>query len=315
MKKFTLIGVSGYIAPRHLKAIKENNCELVAALDPSDSVGILDSFFPLCDYFSKFEIFDRHLDKLRTEKNIKIDFMSICSPNHFHDAHIRFALRNQSNAICEKPLVLNPWNAERLLKIEESTGKKIYNVLQLRLHKTIIELKNKIELLSANKKSDVTLTYITSRGSCYHHSWKGDASKSGGIATNIGIHFFDMLSWIFGKVQQNIVSKNDQDVSSGFLEFEKARVKWFLSTNENYLPENVKKDKIKTFRSMIVNGEEVEFSKGFTDLHTDIYRNIIEGNGFGIKEALPSIEIASKIRSFRGFKKINDLHPFLTKKL
>ena len=311
MKKFALIGASGYIAPRHLKAIKENNGDLIAALDPSDSVGILDSFFPNCHYFSKFEIFDRHIDMLKIDKKLQIDFVSICSPNHFHDAHIRFALRNDSNAICEKPLVLNPWNAERLLKIEESSSRKVYNVLQLRLHKTIINLKKNIDLLPKTKKSDVVLTYITSRGNWYNHSWKGDVNKSGGIATNIGIHFFDMLSWIFGKVQQNTVNANEFDISSGFLEFEKARVKWFLSTNEKYLPKNVTNKNGRTFRSMVVNGNEIEFSDGFTDLHTDVYREILKGNGYGIMDALPSIEIASKIRCFKGFNKTEDSHPFL----
>ena len=235
-KNFALIGASGYIAPRHLKAIKDTKNNLIAALDRFDSVGIIDSYFPNADFFIEPEIFDRHIEKLKFEKNIHLDFISICTPNYLHDSHIRMALRREADAICEKPLVLNPWNLDALKKMEQKTGQKIWNILQLRLHESIINLKKKVDDSPKDKVFDIDLTYLTSRGNWYYTSWKGDHSKSGGIATNIGVHFYDMLSWIFGNVKQNIVHIQTHDRASGYLEFEKARVRWFLSINYNLIP-------------------------------------------------------------------------------
>jgi UDP-N-acetyl-2-amino-2-deoxyglucuronate dehydrogenase len=294
MKNFAIIGTAGYIAPRHLSAIKETNNNLLAALDKFDSVGILDSYFPSAHFFTEFERFDRHIDKLK-RKDTKIDYVSICTPNYLHDSHIRFALRHHADAICEKPLVLNPWNVEALKEIENETGNKVYNILQLRLHPGIIALKNEIEQ-GNDKIYDIDLTYLTSRGNWYFNSWKGDVSKSGGIATNIGIHFFDMLSWIFGDVEQNIVHVMEDDRAAGFLQLKKARVRWFLSVNYNDMPEEYKQKNKRTFRSITVDGKEVEFSDGFTELHTRSYEGILNGNGFGLEAALPSIQIVHDIR-------------------
>ncbi|MCL4154987.1 UNVERIFIED_CONTAM: hypothetical protein GTU68_009537, partial [Idotea baltica] len=268
MKNFALIGAAGYIAPRHLQAIKETNNQLLAALDKFDSVGVMDSYFPNANFFVEFERFDRHIEKLK-RNNINLDYVSICTPNYLHDAHIRMALRRGADAICEKPLVLNPWNLEALKDIEKESEKKINTILQLRLHPSIIALKNKIDTDdNQNRKYDVDLTYITSRGKWYDVSWKGDESKSGGVATNIGVHFYDMLSWVFGDVQENIVHVREKDKAAGYLEFKKARVRWFLSINENDLPSKIRKLGQRTYRSITVDNEEVEFSSGFTDLHT-----------------------------------------------
>jgi UDP-N-acetyl-2-amino-2-deoxyglucuronate dehydrogenase len=294
---FGLIGAGGYIAPRHLRAIKDTGNVLVAALDKFDAVGIMDSFFPEAEFFTEPERFDRYMDKLRRKgEGFKIDYVSICSPNYLHDAHIRLALRNESNAICEKPLVLNPWNLDALSEIENETGKKIYTILQLRLHPAIQELREKIAKAPAGKIFDVDLTYITSRGKWYFISWKGDISKSGGIATNIGIHFFDMLTWIFGDVKENRVKEHTADHASGYLGLEKARVNWFLSLNPDYLPQQAIQSGKRTFRSITVDGAEVEFSEGFTDLHTRSYEHIISGEGFGLQDARRSIEIVQSIR-------------------
>lgn len=298
MKDFALIGAAGFIAPRHLKAIKETGNNLVAAMDKFDSVGIIDSYFPEADFFTEFERFDRHLDKLR-RLDKKVDYVSICSPNYLHDAHIRFALRHQADAICEKPLVLNPWNVDALMEIEKETGKKVYTILQLRLHPTIIKLREEVLASDPNKVFDIELKYITSRGKWYHHSWKGEESKSGGIATNIGIHFFDMLLWIFGASKEVKVEKYEEDHASGFLQLERARVNWFLSINNEHLPEAVKTQGKRTFRTLKMNGNEIEFSEGFTDLHTTSYQEILKGNGFGLFEAKPSIELAHQIRLFK----------------
>ena len=295
MKDFALIGAAGFIAPRHLKAIKETGNNLVAAMDKFDSVGIIDSYFPQADFFTEFERFDRHLDKLR-RLDKKVDYVSICSPNYLHDAHIRFALRHQADAICEKPLVLNPWNVDALTEIEKETGKKVYTILQLRLHPTIIKLREEVLASDPNKVFDIELKYITSRGKWYHHSWKGEESKSGGIATNIGIHFFDMLLWIFGASKEVNVEKYEEDHASGFLQLDRARVNWFLSINDEHLPEAVKAQGKRTFRTLKMNGNEIEFSEGFTDLHTTSYQEILKGNGFGLVEARPSIELAHQIR-------------------
>jgi len=298
VKNFALIGAAGYIAPRHLQAIKETGNNLVAALDKFDSVGIMDSYFPAADFFTEFERFDRHLDKLK-RLGQKIDYVSICSPNYLHDSHIRFALRHHADAICEKPLVLNPWNVEALEEIEKETGKKVFTILQLRLHPSIIQLKREIESSPADQVFDVELTYITSRGKWYHHSWKGDEAKSGGIATNIGIHFFDMLLWVFGDVKSLKIDNTDPDKASGYLQLKRARVKWMLSINENDLPADVRAKGKRTFRSLKMSGKEVEFSDGFTDLHTKSYNEILAGRGFGLIDARPSIELAHEIRPKR----------------
>tara|TARA_R110001606_G_scaffold375952_1_gene534416 strand:+ start:1281 stop:2216 length:936 start_codon:yes stop_codon:yes gene_type:complete len=310
MKNFALIGAAGYIAPRHLKAIKDTNNDLIAALDKFDSVGILDSYFPNADFFVEFERFDRHIEKLK-RKGTLLDYVSICTPNYLHDSHIRMALRSGADAICEKPLVLNPWNVDALADIEKESGQKIYTILQLRLHPSIIALKQKIDLEKKDTKYDVDLTYIASRGSWYDISWKGDESKSGGIATNIGVHFYDMLSWIFGNVQENSVHLREKNKAAGYLEFEKARVRWFLSIDETDLPIDIKKNSQRTYRSITVDNEELEFSTGFTELHTESYKKIIAGNGFGLLEAKQSIEIVHDIRN-NEIVKTREKHPFLT---
>ena len=305
MKKFALVGAAGYIAPRHMKAIKQTNNELVAALDRFDSVGVIDAFFPDADFFTEPERFDRHLSKLKSNGK-KVDYVSICSPNYLHDAHIRLALRNGADAICEKPLVLNPWNIDALANIEKETGGKINNILQLRLHPSIIALKKKVEEGPAEKVYDIDLSYLTSRGKWYHVSWKGDRQKSGGIATNIGIHFFDMLTWIFGSVKGNITHILEEDRAAGFLDLERARVRWFLSVNYDFIPEHSKAIGQRTYRSIKVEEEEIEFSSGFTDLHTRSYEEILKGNGFGLQEAKSSIEIVHEIRNAtpQGLKEI-----------
>lgn len=310
MKNFALIGAAGYIAPRHLKAIKDTNNNLIAALDKFDSVGVLDSYFPNADFFVEFERFDRHIEKIKRQQNIHLDYVSICTPNYLHDSHIRMALRRGADAICEKPLVLNPWNVDALSAIEKESGQNIYTILQLRLHPSIIALKQKIENGPKEKIYDVDLTYIASRGNWYDISWKGDESKSGGIATNIGVHFYDMLSWIFGSVKTNIVHLREKDKSAGYLEFEKARVRWFLSIDENSLPKEVKEKGQRTFRSITVNNEEIEFSGGFTELHTKSYQEILKGNGFGLLDAKQSIEIVHDIRNFELEIK-GEKHPFI----
>ena len=312
-KNFALIGASGYVAPKHMKAIKETGNNLVAALDKSDSVGILDSYSYDVAFFTEFERFDRHAEKLkRLGESQRLHYVSICSPNYLHDAHIRFALRIGADAICEKPLVLNPWNLDALAKFEKETNRKIYNVLQLRVHPAIIALKEKVKNSSKTKKHDIILTYITSRGKWYFVSWKGDIARAGGIATNIGIHFFDMLIWIFGAVKRNEVHHADGKKTSGFLELEKANVRWFLSVDRNDLPEAVKAEGKPTFRSITVDEEEIEFSGGFEDLHTIVYRHTLEGRGFGIDEARPSINLTHEIRNAKPMRtNSNYLHPFL----
>ena len=313
MKNFALIGAAGYIAPRHLKAIKETNNTLVAALDKNDSVGILDSYFPNADFFVEFERFDRHIEKLKRQQNIQLDYVSICTPNYLHDSHIRMALRREADAICEKPLVLNPWNVDALEAIEKESGNRINSILQLRLHPSIIALKNKVDSIKKKEKYDIDLTYLASRGNWYYVSWKGDESKSGGIATNIGVHFYDMLSWIFGEVQENIVHLREKDKAAGYLEFENARVRWFLSIDESMLPKEVEQKGQRTYRSIVVDGEEIEFSGGFTDLHTLSYQEILKGNGFGLNEARQSIEIVHMIRN-KEISNLGEIHPYLIKK-
>lgn len=309
MKDFALIGAAGFIAPRHLKAIKETGNRLVAALDKFDSVGIMDSYFPDASFFVEFERFDRHLEKLNRSGR-PIDYLSICSPNYLHDSHIRFGLRHNANVICEKPLVLNPWNVEALDQLQQETGGEVFNILQLRLHPDIITLKNRVEQSDPSKIFDFDLAYITSRGNWYYTSWKGDTTRSGGIATNIGIHFFDMLIWIFGDVQQNVIHVHTHDRAAGFLQLKRARVRWFLSINENTLPESVHNKGQRTYRSITIEGNEIEFSEGFTDLHTKSYQAILDGKGFNLIEALPSIEAAHCIRTQKPVGLKGDYHPF-----
>jgi len=314
MTNFAIIGVGGYIAPRHLKAIKETGNNLLVALDKSDSVGIMDSFFPKADFFTEPERFERHVYKTQHGSGEKIDIFSICTPNYLHDAHIRMALLNGADAICEKPLVLNPWNIDALAELEKETGHRIYNILQLRLHPAIIELKKKIEAGDPNKIYDVDLTYITSRGKWFHYSWKGDIAKSGGLATNIGIHFFDMLQYIFGKKRMLVVHHRDNHVVSGYLELEHARVRWFLSVDSEYLPDEIKAKGQTTYRSIQIAGDELEFTGGFTDLHTESYKNILAGNGFGIQDSKPSIEMVHYIRNAEIVNTMKDCeHPFMSK--
>ncbi|MGP1580665.1 MAG: Gfo/Idh/MocA family protein [Wolinella sp.] len=315
MTNFALIGAAGYIAPRHMKAIKETGNELLCALDPNDSVGIIDSYFPNADFFTEFERFDRHVDKLRRNKQ-GVEYVGICSPNYLHDSHIRFALRSGAHAICEKPLVLNPWNIDALKEFEKDFGKRVYNILQLRLHESIIALKKRVQEELAgnpNKVYDLTLTYLTSRGHWYFTSWKGDITKSGGIATNIGVHFYDMLMWIFGAPKCNRVHVLNAHSAGGFLELEHARVRWFLSVNYDYIPDEVKESGKRTYRSIDVDGEEFEFSEGFTDLHTKSYADILSGGGFGLEEARASIEVVHDIRTQTPLGITGDYHPFCKK--
>lgn len=310
MKNFALIGAAGYIAPRHLKAIYETKNNLVAALDKHDNVGVLDSFFPDANFFTETELFDRHLEKIKNLKNGNVDFFSICTPNYLHDSHIRMALRRGADAICEKPLVLNPWNVEALSEMEKNTGNKIWNILQLRLHPSIIKLKEMVDKQDPKKVFDIDLTYITSRGNWYYTSWKGDAAKSGGIATNIGVHFFDMLSWIFGNLKNMKLHLNTHDRASGLLEFERARVRWFLSIDYDTIPNHIKLTGQRTYRSIKIENEELEFSSGFKDLHTRLYEQILNNKGFGLEDTINSIEIVHKIRNCSISPKVGDYHPF-----
>ncbi len=311
-RNFALIGVAGYIAERHLRAIKETKNNLLATLDKFDCVGKIDSYFPNADFFTEYERFDRHIDKLKRE-NVKLDYVSICTPNYLHDSHIRFALRHGADAICEKPVVLNPWNIDALQEIEKETGKKVNNILQLRLHPSIIELKNKIDNGPKDKIYDVDLSYITSRGNWYYISWKGDVQKSGGVATNIGVHFYDMLTWIFGDVEENIVHLSDESKAAGFLKLKRANVRWYLSVDFNDVPKDIKEKNQRTYRSITVNGEEIEFSGGFTDLHTLSYQEILKGNGFGLEETKKSIETVYNIRNASPIGIRGDYHPFCKK--
>jgi UDP-N-acetyl-2-amino-2-deoxyglucuronate dehydrogenase len=317
MKKFALIGAAGYVAPRHMKAIRDTGNELVAALDPNDSVGVIDDYFPEANFFTEFERFDRHVDLLARREQ-KIDYVSIVSPNYLHDSHIRFALRVGADAICEKPLVVNPWNIDGLRIIEAETGRKVFNILQLRLHPSVIALKAKVarELdQDPGKVFDIDLSYITSRGNWYFASWKGEEKKSGGIVANIGIHFYDMLQWIFGAPRDSTVHVMREDVAAGFFELEHARVRWFLSLSSDYLPDGARNKGQRTWRSLQVEGEEVEFSGGFADLHTASYEQILAGGGFGLDEALPGINMVHGIRTSEPRGKAGDYHPLVKKAL
>ena len=309
MKKFALIGAAGYVAPRHMKAIKEVGGDLVAAFDPADNVGVMDSHFPDARFFTEFERFDRHIDKL-ARAGEGVDYVSICSPNYLHDAHVRFALRSGADAICEKPLVLNPRNLDGLVDMEKHTGKRVHTILQLRLHPAILALKARIDAEPADKVFDVDLTYITSRGAWYFVSWKGDESKSGGIATNIGVHFYDMLAFVFGDLQSSNVHLRTPSHAAGYLEFKRARVRWFLSVDRNDLPAHTPEGQT-TYRSITVNGDEVEFSGGFTDLHTLSYQDVLDGGSFGIETVRPSIELVSSIRTCDLELGKGEQHPFV----
>ncbi len=308
MKKFALIGAAGYVAPRHMKAIKSVGGDLVAAFDPADSVGVIDSHFPDARFFTEFERFDRHIDKIARQGK-GVDYVSICSPNYLHDAHARFGLRSGADVICEKPLVLNPWNLDGLAEMEQHTGKRLYTILQLRLHPAILALKARIDALPADQVFEVDLTYITSRGAWYFVSWKGDEAKSGGIATNIGVHFYDMLAFVFGDLQTSHVHLRTPAHAAGYLEFKRARVRWFLSVDRNDLPAHTPEGQT-TYRSITVDGDEVEFSGGFTDLHTLSYQDVLDGGGFGIDVVRPSIELVSKIRTCDVEPGRGEMHPF-----
>ena len=310
MKNFALIGAAGYVAPRHIKAIRDTGNRLVAALDRSDSVGILDSYFPETDFFTEFERFDRHIEMLRRGKdNHAVDYVGIASPNYLHDAHIRFALRVGADAVCEKPLVLNPWNIDALAEIERESGRRAYSILQLRLHPAIQALKKKVELQGPKIRHKIDLTYITGRGRWYFFSWKGDEAKSGGIATNIGIHFFDMLAWVFGPSKANIVHLKTVDRAAGFLELEKADVRWFLSLRCDDLPPQVQAEGKRTYRCVAIDDAPLEFTEGFEDLHTRSYEEILKGRGFGLEENRPSIEIAHDIRDRAASPAQGEAHP------
>jgi len=291
-----------------MRAIRDTGNVLLAALDKNDSVGIIDTYFPEAAFFTEFERFDRYVYKLNRKMGMPIDYVSVCSPNYLHDSHIRFGLRNDADVICEKPLVLNPWNVEALQEMERESGKKVYTILQLRLHPVLQELKRKIQD-SNGKIYDVELTYITSRGNWYYASWKGDKEKSGGIATNIGIHFFDMLSWIFGDIHHSVVHLHTHDRAAGYMEMDRARVRWFLSINYDTLPEVIKISGARTYRSIKIDGREVEFSEGFNDLHTLSYKGILEGRGFGLEDASNAVQAAYDIRNSKPVGLTGSYHP------
>jgi UDP-N-acetyl-2-amino-2-deoxyglucuronate dehydrogenase len=310
MKNFALIGVAGFIAPKHLKAIKETGNRLVAAVDKHDAVGIMDNYFPDANFFTEIERFDRYLEKLRrSQEESSVQYVSVCTPNYLHDAHCRLALRTGANAICEKPLVINPWNLDQLKELEQEYSKKVYSVLQLRLHPELNRLKREME--NCDQRKDICLTYITRRGKWYHQSWKGNVENSGGVAMNIGVHFFDFLSWIYGKPNRSFLHLNQPSRMAGVLELEKARVRWFLSVDANDLPADVRAKGGHAWRSITVNGEEIDLSTGFTDLHTEVYRDILSGGGFGIDDSQPAIELVYQIRTSTVVSGNGSAHPML----
>jgi UDP-N-acetyl-2-amino-2-deoxyglucuronate dehydrogenase len=312
MKNFALTGAAGYVAPRHLKSIKDTGNQLLAAIDPFDSVGILDSFFPDCSFFTEYERFDRHLEKLkRKTEEERIHYVSICSPNHLHDAHIRTALRIGADALCEKPLVLNPWNLDALAELEAETGRRVWTVLQLRVYPTLVALREQLNSESNIVKHKVVLTYVTSRGNWYLRSWKGELEKSGGVTTNIGVHFFDMLTWMFGEVEHMEIHVSDEQTCSGNFELERASVQWFLSIDNRHIPANPRSEGQRTYRSITIDDDEIEFSSGFTDLHTEIYRRTMAGFGFGLEDARRSIELVQLIRTASPSGVQKHSHPFL----
>jgi len=312
---FALIGAAGFVAPRHMKAIRDTGNELVAAVDPHDSVGVLDSYFPDARFFPQIERFDRHLEKLRRlSEEARVHYMSICSPNFLHDAHVRLALRVKAHAICEKPLVINPWNLEQLTELEEDSGCRVYTVLQLRLVPAVVALKERLDATPPGERVEVDLTYITRRGPWYHASWKGSEERSGGIAMNIGIHFFDLLLWLFGGVEASRLHLNRPERMAGVLELERARVRWFLSCAREDLPEDVVAEGGHAYRSLTMDGEAIEFSSGFVDLHTRVYEDILEGGGFGIADAHPSIQLVRAIRETDESAIDADAHPQLARR-
>ncbi|MFZ9035183.1 MAG: Gfo/Idh/MocA family oxidoreductase [Francisellaceae bacterium] len=308
MKRFALIGAAGYIAPRHMRAIKETGNDLVVAMDPVDSVGVIDRYFPRADFFKEFERFERNVNKRRYLSQA-LDYVAICSPNYMHDSHIRFALRNDIDAICEKPLVLNPWTMESLIDAEKESGRRIYTILQLRNHPAIEALKTQVEKAPDDKIYDIDLTYITSRGTWYYTTWKANEDKGGGIATNIGVHFFDMLCWIFGQVKHNEVHLYERDKAAGFIEFQRARVRWFLSINSEMLPEQARKNGLKTYRNISIDGQELEFSDGFTDLHTRVYEQILANRGYRVIDAKAAIDIVFMLRHMSVIGINDNSHP------
>ena len=308
MPNFALTGLAGYIAPRHLQAIRDTGGHLVAATDPHDSVGIVDSYFPEAAFFTEYERFDRHLEKLyRGAAAERVHYVSVCSPNHLHDAHIRTALRVDAHALCEKPLVLNPWNLDLLEELEQESAGKVHTILQLRVHPSLLALRNSIQA-EPGKRHQVRLSYVTSRGRWYHFSWKGDSAKSGGVATNIGVHFFDLLLWLFGPVEKSEVHVAAPDKMGGAMILEKADVQWYLSLDEHDLPASVRGEQ-PTYRSITVDGQEVEFSGGFRDLHTRVYEETLAGRGFRIADARPSIELVHGLRTATPVHPTLDAHP------
>jgi UDP-N-acetyl-2-amino-2-deoxyglucuronate dehydrogenase len=311
-KNFALIGAAGYIAPRHMKAIQDTGNKLVAVMDPNDSVGIIDSYFPQAKFFTEIERFDRHLEKLRREdQRSAVEYMSICSPNYLHDAHVRLALRVGATAICEKPLVINPWNLHAIQEIEQEYSQRVYTIMQLRLHPDVVALKERIDSNPPDEKVDILLTYITRRGEWYHISWKGSEAKSGGLAMNIGIHFFDLLAWIFGPVEQSAVHLRQDDRMSGVLELQKARVRWFLSVNGDDLPPETVEEGGYAYRNLTMDGEEIDLSSGFEDLHTRVYEETLAGNGFGIEDARPAIDLVYDVRTADVTRAGREAHPKL----
>lgn len=313
MKNFALIGAAGYIAPRHMQAIKDTGNRLIAATDPKDSVGMLDRYFPEASFFTEIERFDRHLEKLRRQsEQDRVHYVGICSPNYLHDAHVRLALRLKAHAICEKPLVINPWNIDALAEMEAESDCRVYTVLQLRLLPALIELKKKLESQPNRKRADVCLSYITRRGPWYHVAWKGDVEKSGGVGMNIGIHFFDLMLWMFGPVQRYELHLQKHDKMAGVVEHEHARVRWFLSVDQNDLPQGYVQANKPAFRSLTLDGQEIEFSEGFTDLHTRVYSDILNGGGYGLSDARPAIELVHGIRTSGVVSPRNGGHPILS---
>lgn len=307
-----MLGAAGFVAPRHMQAIHETGNDLVAACDPYDGVGILDRFFPGARFFTEVERFDRHLEKLRRRDDPKrVDYVSICTPNYLHDAHVRLALRVRAHAICEKPLVISPWNLEQLEQIEAESGTRVYNVLQLRLHPAVLRLKAQLGESSQGGKADIVLTYVTRRGPWYHVSWKGVPEKSGTVAMNIGIHFFDLLMFLFGDVEDTAVHLQEPDRMAGALELERARVRWFLSIDSDDLPEGYLAEGKPAHRAITVDGEEIDLSSGFTGLHTRVYEDILSGGGFGIEHARPSIDLVHRIRNDEIQSPGDRAHPLL----
>ncbi len=309
---FALIGAAGFIAPRHLKAIRDTGNDLLAAVDPHDSVGVLDSYFPEARFFTEIERFDRFLDKQRHGREPeRVQYVSVCSPNYLHDAHIRLALRNHAHAVCEKPLVISPWNLEQLHELEEEYDRRVYTVLQLRYHPSVLALKRRLEGPDSRTHHEVCLTYVTRRGRWYHYSWKGVEEKSGGLVMNIGIHFFDLLLWLFGPMRRSLVHQLTPVRASGCLDLERARIRWFLSISEDDLPVEVRRQGGFAYRRLEIDGEDLDLSTGFTDLHTEVYRDILQGGGFGIEDARPSIELAYNVRCSRETAANGLVHPFL----